>query len=141
VLPLHHPDHRADHRGSAARALVLLAVFTVAPLAVEVPSPASAHIAASVVRTRMRTVMPRVRACYDRALATETSPLVGTIAVRLVIDGRGDVVDASIARSTLGRPALEACVLSAVGELKLPPIARAPITIVYPFRFEPGPAR
>jgi TonB family protein len=55
---------------------------------------------------------PEVRRCYEAGIARRPD-LGGQLALALSIDDQGRVKQATVARSTLGSPAVEACVVEA----------------------------
>jgi TonB family protein len=76
-----------------------------------------------------------VSACFDRQ---RTAPS-GTLVVELTIDPRGRVVRANNLTS-LGPPAIDACVVAAVRRWSFPAPAGGGVAVVrYPFQFAPVP--
>jgi TonB family protein len=78
----------------------------------------------------------QLRSCYQTGL-TSNPDLAGRVVAKLVISASGVVTEASDAESDLPDPGVRQCVLRALSRVKFPPPKTGPVTIVYPFRFDP----
>jgi len=74
-----------------------------------------------VERLMKHHVVPRARACYDRALRRD-GDLTGTVTIELEMV-RGEVQDARIGRTTITDPSLIECLLDAAYATPVPPVA------------------
>jgi hypothetical protein len=106
-----------------------------------------------VERLMKHHVVPRARACYDRALRRDPT-ITGTVTMELEMV-RGEVQDARIARTTMTDPGLTACLLDAAFATPVPQVAlgdTGEVVVVarYPLRLRrvekrpdvsPGPER
>ena len=129
-----------DARLAASSAGVVLVEPVARP-----PSAAAAGPVGRMDRTVIRNTlslafMPRARACYqNRPVGTPADrQLSGR--VRIEIDlGRGEVLGAGIAFSTLGRPDIERCLREAAFAIEVPRVYRsdAPATAVLNLLFQP----
>jgi hypothetical protein len=107
--------------------------------------PADAPVKGSMDRMVVRNVlslayMPRARACYLNR--TGATPALRDLSgkVRLAIDlARGEVDSARVVSSTLGNPAIEACLRDSAFAIDVPRAARsdAPVTAVLNMVFRP----
>ncbi len=91
-------------------------------------------IASVVVRNR-----EKIRACYELERAKDPS-LRGTLTLHFTLDPQGNVVQANVVpeRSTLQRPSLHECALSALRTIAFPPSSRGfESQVNYPFDFKP----
>jgi TonB family protein len=83
----------------------------------------------------VRRNISRFRFCYERALGAEPG-LEGKVGVRFTIAPEGRVALAELAESTLGSPAVEACVLGVMRSLEFPrPRGGGVAVVLYPFVF------
>lgn len=97
-----------------------------------------------VQRLMQQHVVPRARACYQRALRREPK-LTGTVVIELEM-ARGEVQSARVARSSAASSVLTDCLLDAAYATPVPQVAlgEAGETIVvarYPLRFQSHDAR
>ena len=93
---------------------------------------------AVVERLMKHHVVPRARACYDRALRRDPR-LAGTVTIELEM-ARGEVQDARLTGRVAGNPALAACLLDAAYATPVPAVAlgdtrEAIVVARYPLRF------
>jgi TonB family protein len=120
----------------------LTAALTAAALlaALLTASPALAARDRDALHEAIRAQRAPLLACYDKALETQPG-LSGKLTTAFTVAEDGTVSDARIAASTLGAPALEACVRGAVAAWRFAPAPGAgPTNVHYPFTFSPGPA-
>ena len=91
------------------------------------------------MRLMIRKQLRPVRACYARALQTESPGLHGKLQVRAVIGPLGTITSASIESAEFGAPKFQQCVLDAVRGWRFPrpPPGTPDITLIYPFDFRP----
>lgn len=77
----------------------------------------------------------RIRFVYEQELLKNPS-LNGRVAVKLVIDEKGNVTHAEISESTLKNPAMEKRILEVMRTLKFPPVpGGGTVVVTYPFIF------
>lgn len=91
-----------------------------------------------VERLMKHHVVPKARACYERALRRDQD-LAGTATLELEMV-RGEVQDVRLARSSLGNATLTSCLLDAAYATPVPPVALGDTNEVvviarYPLRF------
>lgn len=117
----------------AARAALCLALI----LAVSAPAAGlRAMISTEYIRSVVRAHLPEIRACYDRGLATRPD-LAGRVTLRFTIAPDGHVPTAVVTSSTLGEPAVEACIVDQVLHFVFPPLGGGEtISVNYPFVFQ-----
>jgi TonB family protein len=107
-------------------------------------APSSERRCGSLDKQLIRQVvlenLGEIRDCYEREV--KSSPgLAGTVAVKLTIGPTGAVTLSEVARSTVDNAALELCVASRIRTWTFPkPSGDGPVTVTYPFNFEPGTA-
>lgn len=77
-----------------------------------------------------------VRDCYEEGLRTDPA-LEGRIDVRFELLESGALADVRVARSTLGAPAVEACIVEVMAGWRTPFRPPEPISLEYPFVFRP----
>jgi hypothetical protein len=82
--------------------------------------------------------LQEVYACYEAALL-ERPKLAGKDTVAWQIGADGRVHRARIASSTLPPSSLESCLLNKLGAWTFPTSDRGPVTVSYPFVFDPVP--
>lgn len=77
----------------------------------------------------------RIRFVYEQELLKNPG-LNGRVAVKLVIDEKGNVTRAEISESTLNSPAMEKRILEVIRALKFPPVpGGGTVVVTYPFIF------
>jgi biopolymer transport protein ExbD len=94
---------------------------------------------------RLEPLMPRVRACYEGALA-KSPRLTGRMLVRVDVQYQGAVMEAALDRSSLKEPELESCISEVIKEITFQPLDGADekptyertARVVYPLLFSPG---
>jgi TonB family protein len=107
----------------------------------QIGEPASAPLLTGPMsKEQIREVMQgnqaKVRYCYERELL-KTPSLAGTVVVKFVIRADGGVASASVASSTLGSPAVEQCITTAVMTFVFPPPKGGGIVVVsYPYKLQ-----
>jgi TonB family protein len=79
-----------------------------------------------------------VRDCYEEGLK-DAPALQGRIDVRFELLETGALDAVHVARSTLGAPAVEACIVEALRRWRTPFRPPAPVSLEYPFVFRPVP--
>lgn len=85
----------------------------------------------------MTECAPRIRACYERGLASRPE-LGGRLEVRFVIGPDGVVSGAHVHRSTLESPSVEACIVEEISRQRFDTRgSQAAITVTYPLLFSP----
>jgi TonB family protein len=90
-----------------------------------------------VIREVVRAEIDDVRACYEVALADDPA-LSGTIVVSFTVGEGGAVSNARVLEDDVGA-GVGACLVGAIGAWRFPGAeGRAPVSVTYPFRFEPG---
>lgn len=93
-----------------------------------------------VIRRYIRRHINQIRYCYEQQLAVRPD-LSGRVSVRFVISPSGAVSTSSVAGSTLGNPAAEACVARAVQRIAFPqPEGGGVVIVTYPFMFQSAEA-
>jgi hypothetical protein len=98
----------------------------------------SGRLAPEVIQRVVRASMGRVKACYEKGLITRPS-LQGTVKVRFVIGRDGKVASADSNGSDMPDQTVVSCVVRVVASLSFPEPEGGIVTVVYPFRFNPGP--
>lgn len=92
----------------------------------------------NVVRRVVRFNLPRVRWCYERALAAAPD-LTGRIELRLSITSTGDVEDSAVELGKLDAPELAECIVSGTSKWRFPKHDHdGPVSIRYPIVLDPG---
>lgn len=92
----------------------------------------------SVVQATIAKYLSQVRACYEEGLRTQPG-LTGVVAVDFVIGGAGDVLNASVNRSTLGNAPVENCIIARAKTWKFPkPLGGVNVKVGYPFLLRPS---
>ncbi len=86
----------------------------------------------SIIRRVIRTHLNEVRFCYEKELM-KAAALSGRITTRFTIGATGAVVSSGIEASTLGNPAVEACVAAAVRRWDFPRPEGGVVVVSYPF--------
>ena len=93
----------------------------------------------TLVRKIVRSHRDEIERCYASGLKTNPK-LAGRLVVRFSIDGKGKVTEAKVTESELAAPDVESCITARIEKWKFPPFGRGdPVTITYPFVFEPPP--
>jgi hypothetical protein len=92
------------------------------------PGTADADALHQAVRARTA----QTNRCYELALKDDPS-LSGTVTLQIKIDANGKVIAASADGLT---ESLQACLIAQMREIKFPRPADAPVSIIFPFRFE-----
>lgn len=87
-----------------------------------------------VIGKTIRAQMPKVRQCYDKALASSPGQK-GQLKVRLAIDREGAVTTAGNGGTDLQNEELVGCVLRAFWSMKFPQPKDGIVLIVLPLRF------
>jgi hypothetical protein len=100
------------------------------------PAPRTAPLDAAAVDRLVRSRVPAVRACYERALATKPG-LAGRLDARFTIDGTGATRDVSWAADQLHDPAVAACAAGVIAGWRFSPPPAGPMTVTFPFVFQP----
>ncbi len=89
----------------------------------------------SVIDRVIKKNLNQLRYCYEKELKTHAD-LAGKLVVKFTIDEEGDVSKVQIKSSTLGSPAVSACVLGRFQRMQFPAPAGGGIVIVsYPLVF------
>lgn len=78
-----------------------------------------------------------LRACHQQALRGDRT-VSGLVVVYFVIDLDGAVSWIELPHSTLGSPAMEACITDAIGRLRFPAPVGAPVGVSTRFLFSDG---
>lgn len=95
-------------------------------------SASASSLDKEVIRRPIRTKLPQIRACYEKALK-EQPGLQGKVVVRFVIGRNGAVIEAE----GTGLGAVSSCVASVIRTIVFPSSERGTITVSYPFLFRP----
>ncbi|HXU60585.1 MAG TPA: AgmX/PglI C-terminal domain-containing protein [Polyangia bacterium] len=91
-----------------------------------------------IIRRIVRRHVNEVRYCYDQALAAHPS-LAGRVVVQFTIAPTGRVLASLVQSTTLGSPAVEACVVGAVRRWEFPqPEGGGLVSVSYPFLLSPA---
>lgn len=92
-----------------------------------------------VIRRVIQQHQAEVRLCYERELL-KTPGMGSKVSVRMEIGPDGSVRSAVIDRSTLGSPAVEACVAARARSWRFPaPSGGGNVVVTYPFSFLTAP--
>lgn len=104
-------------------ALLLGSIASASPLAKE------------EIRQTIRKQRDALNGCYRQGLE-RNARLHGKVVISFTIKQRGFVSDASVVKTTLNDPQVEACIVKQIKQLRF---ARhsSDMTIHYPFRFQP----
>jgi hypothetical protein len=97
-------------------------------------TPGGGTLPAREVQRVLDGAMPRFRICYERAADINPS-LEGMVRLRFVVGATGDVVAASVERSTLDDHETIACILHMTEGLSFPPSESGEITVVQSLTF------
>lgn len=97
-------------------------------------STAAAYPDKSLIRRQIRIHMAEFRACYTKALEKDPK-LEGKVTAIFVIGTTGKVIDSKAS----GLPGVDTCIANEIRRIKFPPspASKGPITINYPFVFQP----
>jgi hypothetical protein len=143
-LPVDEPDRPEPPPGDVARPRARDEAAEPAhdgPSAGE-PAPDAAPTATlsrEGVQAAIQAVKPKIRACYEEALAIQPG-LAGTLQVTFALeqkDGRGTVVSGEIADSEMKSPFFEACVLKQIAGADFEaPTGDGVVSVTYPFHFD-----
>lgn len=91
----------------------------------------------SLVTARIRGELVAIQACYEDAL-TQDPTLAGRVLVRFTIERDGSVSDLSVPEDSLNAPAVNACVMAHLRQLRFTPgPIGGSVTFAYPFVFAP----
>jgi TonB family protein len=91
-----------------------------------------------IIRRIVRRHVNEVRYCYEQALSAHPS-LEGRLVVQFTIAPTGRVLAAVLSTSSLGAPAVEACVVTAVKRWEFPePRGGGLVIVSYPFQLAPA---
>jgi Ca-activated chloride channel homolog len=117
------------------------------PFGTSTPEPDSVATAApiilgsidkSVIDRVIKKNLNQVRYCYEKELKTHAD-IAGKLVVKFTIGAEGDVSEAVVKSSTLGSPAVSACVLGRFLRMQFPAPAGGGIVVVsYPLVFANG---
>lgn len=92
----------------------------------------------SVIDQVVKRHLASIRYCYQRELQKQPT-LAGKLSVKFTIAADGSVSSATAASTTLGSPAVEACVAGRFLKMEFPPLKGGGVAVVrYPFWFSPG---
>ncbi len=90
-----------------------------------------------VIRRVIRSHMPEVKFCYERALMAQKD-LSGRVQVKFMISPTGKVTASVVEASTLRSPTTEQCVAEAVRRWDFPKPPSGIVSVTYPFVFRPA---
>ncbi|MBL8632365.1 MAG: TonB family protein [Myxococcales bacterium] len=90
-----------------------------------------------VIRRVIRSHMPEVKFCYERALMAQKD-LSGRVQVKFMISPTGKVTASIVDASTLRSPTTEHCVAEAVRRWDFPKPPSGIVSVTYPFVFRPA---
>lgn len=85
----------------------------------------------------VRARMGLVKACYENALKRNPS-LKGKISFRFTILETGALTDITTAQNSLGSAEVAACIMNTMRAWRMPFKPTGPVTVEYPFVFQPG---
>ncbi len=88
------------------------------------------------IRSAIEAQMPRVRACYERQLKSQTD-LAGRMVLSLSVQPSGSVSNARIKSDGVGNSDLSTCVVKVVGAWNFPQGSEA-VAVEYPVVFKPS---
>jgi hypothetical protein len=94
----------------------------------------SGSLPPDVIRKVVQRSMGRIRFCYEQGLATNPS-LAGKVKIHFVIASDGTVATATDSDSTLGDPAVTACITRTFLSMVFPAPSGGIVTAVYPLTF------
>jgi metallo-beta-lactamase class B len=99
--------------------------------------PPPGDLAKEIIQRVVGQHSDEVEQCYQHELARQ-SDLFGRVFVQFTIAATGDVIDSKLLESTMGSPAVESCIVSAVRRWKFPrPTGGGIVGVGYPFLFTP----
>ncbi len=91
-----------------------------------------------IIRRTVRRHLNEVRFCYEQALVARPT-LAGRVVVQFTIAPTGRVLAALLQSTTLGAPAVDACVVGAVRRWEFPqPDGGGLVSVTYPFQLSPA---
>jgi hypothetical protein len=99
-------------------------------------APRAAPLDGAAAERLVRSRLPEIRACYERQLAAKPG-LAGRLDARFTIDGTGATRGLSWATDELHDAAVAACVERVIGGWRFSPPPPGPLTITFPFIFQP----
>lgn len=91
-----------------------------------------------VIARTIRASIAQVSLCYERGVHKDPG-LKGTVRIKFTIVADGKVTSAQDDGSQLASAEVIECVRSAVQKMTFPAPEGGPVTVVYPFSFEPKP--
>lgn len=95
--------------------------------------PAEGQLSKEEVEGVIRSNLPQIKACYDRALQTNPN-LKGRVMTSFEIGANGKVSRSEIANSTLNHPPTEQCVAQSIKQWRFPiPRGGGNVRVTYPF--------
>jgi len=94
----------------------------------------SGSLPPDVIRKVVQRSMGRIRFCYEQGLAANPS-LAGKVKIHFVIASDGTVATATDSDSTLGDPAVTACITRTFLSMVFPAPSGGIVTAVYPLTF------
>jgi outer membrane biosynthesis protein TonB len=96
----------------------------------------SADIDQGKLAAFVKARMGLVKACYENGLKRNPN-LKGKISVRFTILETGGLSEIGAAQNTLGSPEVAACIVNTMRSWRLPFRPSGPVTVEYPFVFQP----
>jgi hypothetical protein len=110
-----------------------LAVRGGPPTAEDDAAPTGRYLSSAEVHGMLLEQLPQVGACYDNSSEARARTELGEVYVNWRIAPDGSVRDAHVHESRSGLPALDACLVEQVGQLRFRAHDEAPIDIGFPF--------
>lgn len=108
------------------------------PLVRQAKSTVVGPLDKDIIRRVVRAHINEIRRCYNQGLALEPT-LAGRVVVEFTVRGDGSVRDSAVTSSTINDADVDACLAAAPRRWRFPrPERDEPVTVAYPFVFEPG---
>lgn len=121
--------------------MIRFALMTVCAALVFIHTPSYGHAAEGtldkqVIKALVQKHQAEIKQCYEAGLREDPS-LEGKVVVDFTIGSAGDVVQATIKESTLGREDIDACLINVVNGWRFePPKGGGVVRVSYPFVFK-----
>ena len=90
-----------------------------------------------MIRRVVRQHRRELAYCYEKSLQTRRD-LYGTVTVNFSIAASGQVIAATVEKSSLGSAQVESCVTGKIRHWNFPSHGMALASVRYPFRFAPS---
>jgi len=120
--------------------MIRFALMILCAIVVCLHAPVSAHadegqLNKDAIKALVQKHRAEIKQCYEAGL-TDNPSLAGKVVVDFTIGSTGEVTEASVKESTLGREDIDACLVSVVDGWRFdPPKGGGFVRVTYPFIF------